>query len=76
MDEPSRPPVFGVGPRVAILACLSDSLARRGYGPTVREIATAVGLGHPTVYRHLAWLRKAGYVTWEDGKARTLRFRP
>lgn len=67
-------PVFGVGPRVAILACLSESLALRGYPPTIPEIAEAVGLVDSSVHRHLTRLRAEGYVTWTDGEQRTLRF--
>jgi repressor LexA len=70
-------PVFGIGPRVAVLACLSESLALRGYPPTIPEIAAAVGLrSDSSVHHHLVRLRAEGYVTWEDGKARTLRFCP
>jgi repressor LexA len=67
-------PTFAVGPRVAILACLSESLALRGYPPTLREIAEAVGMAHNTVEHHLSRLRAEGYVTWTDGQQRTLRF--
>lgn len=73
---PARPPVFGVGPRVAILACLSESLALRGYGPTLRELSEATGIHLRTIHGHLERLRAEGFVTWEDGQQRTLRFCP
>lgn len=68
-------PVYGVGPRVAILACLSESLALRGYPPTIPEMAEAAGLrSDSSVHHHLVRLRAEGYVTWTDGEQRTLRF--
>jgi DNA-binding IclR family transcriptional regulator len=67
-------PVFGVGPRVVILACLSESLALRGYPPTIPELAEALGVADSTVHKHLSRLRAEGYVTWTDGQQRTLRF--
>ena len=70
----TRLPVFGVGPRVAILACLSESLVLRGYPPTVQEIADATGLWPSRVHSRLERLRAEGYVTWTDGQQRTLRF--
>ncbi len=66
--------VFGIGPRVAILACLSESLALRGYPPSVREIADQIGIPFRTVHGQLERLRAEGYVTWDDGQQRTLRF--
>jgi SOS-response transcriptional repressor LexA len=68
-------PVFGIGPRVAILACLSESLALRGYPPSGRELMDAAGLrSFSSVHHHLKRLRAEGYVTWNDGEQRTLRF--
>lgn len=67
-------PIFAVGPRVAILACLSDSLVRHKFPPTLREISEATGIRPGTVYSQLERLRAEGYVTWNDGQQRTLRF--
>jgi len=67
-------PVFGVGPRVAVLAVLSESLALRGFPPTLREIGEATGMPHRVVHRHLERLQAEVYVTWTDGQQRTLRF--
>lgn len=47
-----------------------------GYPPTRRELATAIGLKNPqtqAVADHLRALQRRGLVTWERGKARTLR---
>lgn len=47
---------------------------RLGYAPTIRELADECGLHGPnSVKAHLEPLRRKGWVTWEDGKARTLR---
>jgi len=67
-------PVLTVGPRVAIIGALSESLALRGYPPTIREIREKTGLQLSVIHRHLERLRVAGYVTWTDGQPRTLRF--
>lgn len=48
--------------------------ADKGYAPTLREIARAMGYAstQPVAY-HLGMLRAEGVVAFEDGKARTLR---
>ena len=44
------------------------------YGPTVREICFAFNFKNPNAASvHLNQLRKKGRITWEDGKARTIR---
>lgn len=40
---------------------------------TVRDVAAQVGLSSTTVYQHIKDLRDEGEVTWEWGKARTIR---
>lgn len=45
-----------------------------GYPPTIRELADELGLRGPNaVKNHLNPLRRKGWVTWQDGKFRTLR---
>lgn len=46
---------------------------RSAYGPTVREVARAVGVSSARAHQLLITLRQDGYVTWQDGKPRTLR---
>ena len=41
--------------------------------PTLREIAEAIGVTPSAVGDHLNRIRAKGYITWEPGKARTLR---
>lgn len=43
------------------------------HAPTVRELAAACGLTHNKVWRGLLALRAARLVSWERGKARTVR---
>lgn len=48
--------------------------ARQLDRPSVREIATATGLSVATVWYHLLRLRDDyGWVSWQPGKARTIR---
>ncbi len=46
---------------------------RKHQSTTVREIGERVGLTPPTVWAHLKNLESEGLVTWEPGKARTIR---
>jgi len=47
---------------------------QHGYPPTIREIEQAFGMRSPnSVKAHLNPLRRKGWVTWNDGQARTLR---
>ena len=46
---------------------------RKTHPTTVREIAEKVGLSSTTVWYHLETLKDEGLVTWEKGKARTIR---
>lgn len=44
------------------------------YSPTVREIATGVGLNSPaTVHRYLYLLEQQGYITHEPNCSRTIQ---
>ncbi|MFB9415030.1 transcriptional repressor LexA [Dactylosporangium matsuzakiense] len=47
----------------SILAVIRESIERRGYPPTVREIGSAIGLGSPSsVAHHLKKMEKAGLI--------------
>jgi repressor LexA len=57
-----------------ILAWLSRYIDDHGYSPTVRELCLAFGFGSTQGAKcHLDPLRRKGWVTWNDGQARTLR---
>ncbi|MDR0890405.1 MAG: transcriptional repressor LexA [Oscillospiraceae bacterium] len=59
--------------REEILAYLRDFLADRGYAPSIREIMAAVGLkSTASVHYHLAELHRAGLISMEGSKNRTI----
>jgi repressor LexA len=62
-----------ISPRqVAILQYIRESVQRRGYPPSLREIAQAVGLAsQSTVSHHLSALVKKGYLSRGPGLPRT-----
>ena len=45
----------------------------KGLCPTLRELARAYGCHHNNVKGLAVRLKRAGFVTWEPGQARTLR---
>lgn len=57
-----------------ILAWINAYIAERGYSPSIRELVTAFGFKGPNGgLCHLIPLRKKGYVSWVEGRPRTLR---
>jgi repressor LexA len=57
-----------------ILAAIAQYSRENGYPPSVRELVALVGASSTSVIDyHLRRLRRAGRVTWVQGKARTLR---
>jgi repressor LexA len=56
-----------------VLDVIRDSVRAQGYPPSVREIATAVGLSSPaTVQNHLTALEEKGYIRRGPSKRRAL----
>lgn len=56
-----------------ILDFLADTLRRRGYPPSVREIGSAVGLSSSsTVHAHLDKLEKKGYIRRDPTRSRAI----
>lgn len=56
-----------------ILEFLVDTLKRRGYPPSVREIGAAVGLrSSSTVHAHLDKLEKLGYIKRDPARSRAI----
>jgi DNA-binding MarR family transcriptional regulator len=43
-----------------------------GYGPTLKEIATACYMSKPNVYRYLDRLEMEGRITRDPGRARSI----
>lgn len=74
----SRPDAAGVdalGPRQKkILDFILATVQDRGYPPSVREIADAVGLASPsTVHAHLEALQRKGYLRKDAAKPRAIQ---
>lgn len=62
--------------QAAVLGCIRESVERRGYPPSVREIADATGARSTAqVHADLSVLVALEYVT-RDGKARTITVLP
>lgn len=56
-----------------ILDFLADTLRRRGYPPSVREIGSAVGLSSSsTVHAHLDKLEQRGYIRRDPTRSRAI----
>lgn len=56
-----------------VLAYIRQTVADRGYPPSVREIGEAIGLSSPsTVHSHLSSLVKAGYLRRDPSKPRAI----
>ena len=59
-----------------ILEFIDSNMRDRGFPPSVREIAEAVGLNSPaTVHTHLATLQKLGYLHRDPTKPRAIEVR-
>src|ERR671939_670148 len=57
-----------------VLDFIRQSIADRGYPPTLREIGARMGIRSTNgVNDHLRALERKGYLTREDMKSRTLR---
>lgn len=60
-----------------ILQVIRESVQHRGYAPTMREIAEAVGLtSASSVSFQLATLQSKGYLRRDAGRSRTVEVRP
>lgn len=57
-----------------ILDFIKSVVKKKGYPPSMREIADAVGLASSsTVHGHLNKLKMRGLITWEPSCPRTLK---
>ncbi|MGC5616135.1 transcriptional repressor LexA [Georgenia sp. Z1491] len=67
-----EPPALTVRQR-EVLACLRETLAKRGYPPSIREIGDAVGLGSPSSVKHqLDSLQRKGYIRRDPNRPRAI----
>lgn len=59
-----------------VLRAISDFISETGYPPTVRELASALGMSSSRApLRHLKALEESGYISRDSGGARTIRLR-
>jgi repressor LexA len=59
-----------------ILQVIRDSVQKRGYPPSMREIGEAVGLSSTSsVSHHFSTLQRKGYLHWDVGRPRTVEIR-
>jgi repressor LexA len=63
----------GVDRRKAILKFIRSYIKRHGYGPSMEEIAEAVGLSKSAARHHLLILREEKKVDMTPGVYRSLR---
>jgi repressor LexA len=57
----------------AVLDCIEDFIAEKGYGPTVREVCERLGLSSPsTVHVHLKALEDKGLINRDPLKSRSI----
>ena len=57
----------------AVLSCIEDCIREKGYGPTVREVCSALGLSSPsTVHVHLNALESKGLIKRDPLKSRSI----
>jgi repressor LexA len=63
--------------QAAVLRCIRETVASRGYPPSVREIAQVVGLSSSgTVVYHLQQLAEKGWIRRVPGQPRAIEVLP
>ncbi|CAM3889693.1 HTH domain-containing protein [Cohnella lubricantis] len=64
-----------VSPRQqVVLSEIKAFLIKKGYSPSVRELAAILNIQSPsTVHAHLQSLKRKGMIDWEPDRPRTLR---
>lgn len=61
----------------AVLDSIERCIQKKGYGPTVREICSDLGLASPsTVHVHLKTLEQKGYIVRDPLKSRSISLSP
>jgi repressor LexA len=57
-----------------VFDAIVTNIRRRNYAPSIQEVCLVSGhKSKSTVHRHLKILKTAGYIQWEEGRARTLK---
>lgn len=69
-DAPAPTPTLR---QLEVLELIEARRVRAGYAPTIRELAELLGVSSTnTVACHLETMATKGFVTWAQGKGRTL----
>jgi SOS-response transcriptional repressor LexA len=55
-----------------VLDFITGFRRKKGYSPTVREIATGFGFGVRAAYDYMLVLKKKGFVVWEEKTPRSI----
>jgi repressor LexA len=58
--------------QVQLLSTIAGFATRRGYSPTIGELADRLGISRTTAFGHIEQLRRKGLVSGLAGKARSL----
>jgi repressor LexA len=56
-----------------VFQAIKDYIAEKGYSPSIRDIASKLGLHHSTIEQHFRILRNKGFITWDSHIARSIR---
>ena len=57
-----------------VYIAIENYIKEKGYSPSVRELCSLTGRTSPaTIHSHLKRLKRDGYITYIDGKNRTIR---
>ena len=56
-----------------VLGWVTGYIDVHGYSPTIRQIGHAFEWTTNGVMCHLRPMRRKGWITWQDGEARTIR---
>lgn len=71
---PTSPYVTGDRRRDAVLEFVAEFWETHGYGPSMREIATGIGITHPSgAAYHVRILIEGGCLSRIEGIARSIR---
>src|SRR5262245_22416779 len=77
LDKEARVTKHDAERQIRILDFIAATLRARGYPPSVREIATAVGLASTSaVHHHLLILERDGYLERGNAQSRAIRLTP
>ncbi|MDQ0218189.1 winged helix-turn-helix transcriptional regulator [Peribacillus cavernae] len=59
--------------QLEVLAAISDFINDNAFPPAQQEIADKLHISPSTVKSHLDSLKRKGYITWDEGRPRTIR---